>query len=109
MGDPTETSLPATMGKLKLKIETIAPAMMLFFAVTMEDAVVTPSINSVLASLCDKASRMVNFAFLLRKALEGHTKAHCENRDFLYRTVDVSHLQEATITKFLKTAGKSTV
>ena len=76
--------------------------MKLFFAVVKGESVTAPKINSALEALYQKSSSLTAFVSQFRKALEVHTKQHSKERDYLNRSIDMPHLQEITITKFLK-------
>ena len=104
MSDPTDNHSSATMRKMKLKIESISPPIKLFFAVVNEQTqeVVAPTVNAALEGLYQKSRSLTDFVSQFRKALTIHTKQHCQHRDYLNRSVEMPHLQEITITKFLK-------
>lgn len=61
-----------------------------------------PTVNSALEGLYQKSRSLSDFVSQVRKALEIHTKEHAKLRDYLNRSVEMPHLQEITITKFLK-------
>ena len=91
MKDPTDEHSSATIKKMKLKLETVTPALKLFFAVvdTGERSVVAPEINPALHHLYQKASTFANFVVKHGKALVVHVTDHCTNRDYLHRSVDM--------------------
>ena len=92
MADSTDNNSSATLKKLKLKFETISSPMKLFFAIVKGESVTAPKINSALEALYQKSSSLTAFVSQFRKALEVYTKQHSKERDYLNRSVDMSHL-----------------
>ena len=92
------------MRRMKLKIESISPSLKLFFAMVhgSTQEVIAPTVNAALVALYEKSRSLTDFVAQFRKALTIHIKQHCQDRDYLNRSVEMPHLQEITITKFLK-------
>ena len=104
MTDPTDNQSSATIRKMKLKIESISPPIKLFFALVdaSDKSVTATTVSAALEGICQKSRSLSDFASQFRKALEIHTKEHTKLRDYLNRSVEMLHLQDITITKFLK-------
>ena len=104
MQDPTNNQSSATIRRLKLKIKSISPPIKLFFALVDQQtkSVSAPTVNTALEGLYQKSRSLTDFVSQFRKALTIHTKQHSQHRDYLSRSVEMPHLQDITITKFLK-------
>ena len=104
MTDPTDNQSSTTIRKMRIKIESISPPIKLFFALvdSSKEKVSSRTVNSALEGLYKRSRSLSDFVSQFRKALEIHTKEHTKLRDYLNRSVEMPHLQDITITKFLK-------